>query len=89
MVNEPIKKNILVYRRCILLAVAGSTPSTHPSVAKVVNGGFLDSVKRWLDQILDGSVGALIGSLKAVSFFLSLALIVYHLTIFTIFRRRS
>lgn len=52
-----LKKQTLRYRRCILLAVVGGTPIESPSLARIVADGYLNSVKIWLDEILDTPEG--------------------------------
>ena len=53
------KKSILAQRRCIILAIVGSTPPTNYSLARILQNGFLSTVKSWLDDILSGNVGEL------------------------------
>ena len=48
---------LLAQRRCIILAVVGSTPTYSNSLEYILSNGFLNTVKLWLDQILSGSVG--------------------------------
>ena len=48
---------IMAQRRCIILAIVGSTPSSNSSMALIMESGFLSSVKLWLDDILSGVVG--------------------------------
>lgn len=51
------KSAVLEYRRCIILAIAGATPTSNAQLVQILTNGFLDSVKSWLDDILSGSVG--------------------------------
>ena len=53
------KKAVIAYRRCIILAIVGSTPADSQALGRIVSSGFLSTVKFWLDQILNGSVGEL------------------------------
>jgi hypothetical protein len=46
-----------VHRRCLLLAVVGNTDASSPSVSHILAGDYLSSVKKWLDEILEGAVG--------------------------------
>jgi hypothetical protein len=48
---------VLEFRRCIILAIVGSTPVESPSLKAVLDSGYLSDVKLWYDQILQGSVG--------------------------------
>jgi hypothetical protein len=48
---------VLEFRRCIILAIVGSTPVESPSLKAVLDSGYLSEVKKWYDQILQGSVG--------------------------------
>uniref|UniRef100_A0A7S1BPG2 RRM domain-containing protein n=1 Tax=Corethron hystrix TaxID=216773 RepID=A0A7S1BPG2_9STRA len=57
--SDPKKKQILVYRRCVLLTVLGSTPGSDAIVANLIVKGYLNSVKVWLEDILSGSVGGI------------------------------
>lgn len=52
-----VTKEVLEFRRCIVIAVVGSTPVESASVRAVLDGGYLDHVKTWYDQILHGKVG--------------------------------
>jgi hypothetical protein len=52
-----VKRKIIDYRRCIILAVIGGTPIETASLTSVVLGGFLNSVKQWLDEILSSPLG--------------------------------
>ena len=51
------KKKILDYRRCVLLAIVGATPTDSPSVNRILSDGYLTSVKSWLDDALSSSEG--------------------------------
>ena len=58
--DSPLKSNILEMRRCLLLAVTGSTAEVvprSPTLKSILEAGFLVQVKTWLDDILAGSVG--------------------------------
>ena len=60
---------ILVQRRCIILAIVGATPSSNSSLGRILQNGFLSSMKSWLDEILNGTVGELLG-IQIISIFL-------------------
>jgi hypothetical protein len=51
------KKEILVSRRCLVLALVGSTPIDTGILAIILKDGYLNTVKQWMDDILSGSVG--------------------------------
>eukprot|EP00978_Attheya_sp_CCMP212_P010863 scaffold26379_cov52-Attheya_sp.AAC.2 len=51
------KTATLVRRRCILLAVIGSTQPDSAPLKVILNNGYLVLVKKWLDDILNGDVG--------------------------------
>ena len=55
-----LKKATIEQRRCILLALAGATPKTSPSLSRILANGYLVTVKSWLNDILNGSVGKLV-----------------------------
>ena len=59
------KKAVLAQRRCIILAIVGSTPSNNYSLARILQNGFLSKVKSWLDDILNGSVGELVFTIQS------------------------
>lgn len=59
--DSPARKFILEQRRCILLAIVGTTPPSSPSVSRLLSQGYLSHVKVWLDDILTGSVGTYSG----------------------------
>jgi hypothetical protein len=52
-----LKKQTLRYRRCLLLAIVGGTPTESPSLSRIVADGYLNSVKIWLDEILSTPEG--------------------------------
>jgi hypothetical protein len=52
-----LKKAALEYRRCIILGLVGSTSSTSPALERILENGYLDHVKIWLDDILNGTAG--------------------------------
>lgn len=58
--DSDTKNKILAQRRCIILAIVGATPSSNTSLALILQNGFLSTVKSWLDDILNGSVGELV-----------------------------
>ena len=51
------KKNLMVQRRSILLAVVAGTPADSPTLEKVLAEGYLNAVKIWLDDVLEHAVG--------------------------------
>ena len=51
------KKAALVSRRCIALALVGSTPSSNSSLSTILQDGYLGTVKQWMDDTLSGAVG--------------------------------
>jgi hypothetical protein len=53
------KKSVLEQRRCLILAIVGSTSADFPSVSRIISNGYLSHIKVWLDEILKGSVGKL------------------------------
>jgi len=57
--SDEAKSNILAQRRCILLALIGSTPVTSVVVKGILEGGYLVVVKSWLDDILNKGLGGL------------------------------
>ena len=61
--SQDHKSNILAQRRCILLALIGSTSPSNIAVKGILESGYLVVVKGWLDDILNGNVGKL-SSLK-------------------------
>lgn len=63
MSDSPTKPRILEQRRCLLLAVTGSTAETiprSPTLKRILEAGFLVLVKSWLDDILMGTVGEVV-----------------------------
>ena len=54
-----VSKESLEFRRCIILAIVGSTSVDSGSLKAVLESGYLATVKTWYDQILQGSVGEL------------------------------
>jgi hypothetical protein len=51
------QRDILAQRRCIILAIVGSTPASNSSLTLILDSGYLTCVKAWLDDILSGLVG--------------------------------
>ena len=51
-------KETIEFRRCIMLAIVGSTPVENANLKLVLENGYLSTVKTWYDQILQGSLGA-------------------------------
>ena len=52
-----IPKENIDFRRCIILAIVGSTPVENANLKAVLESGYLSTVKTWYDQILQGSTG--------------------------------
>lgn len=52
-----IGKKVLDYRRCVVLAIVGATPTESPSLGRILSDGYLASVKSWLDDIFRNSEG--------------------------------
>lgn len=50
-------KEVLEFRRCVVIAAVGSSPVESASVKTVLDSGYLTHVKSWYDQILQGKVG--------------------------------
>jgi hypothetical protein len=50
-------KKILSQRRSIILSIIGSTPSSNDVLSQVLQNGFLATIKSWLDEVLNGSIG--------------------------------
>lgn len=55
--DSAAQKAVLAQRRSIILVIIGSTTSSNDSLTQVLENGFLKTVKSWLDEILNGSVG--------------------------------
>jgi hypothetical protein len=55
--DEESRKRALILRRSMLLAVAGGTPPDSASLSQALASGYLEAVKRWLADVLDGSIG--------------------------------
>lgn len=55
--NTETKISFSTQRRCILLAIIGSTPPSSASLRRLLFNGLLFVVKSWLDDILNGLVG--------------------------------
>ena len=47
----------LEQRRCVLLAILSATPANNPSLNRILANGLLTSMRSWLDDILNGTVG--------------------------------
>ena len=54
--SDDTKKSFLQARRAVILAVVQQTKDTK-TLEELVDGGYLNAIKLWLDQILDGTVG--------------------------------
>lgn len=52
-----VTKEVLEFRRCVVIAAVGSSPVESASVKAVLDSGYLTHVKSWYDQILQGKVG--------------------------------
>ena len=59
-VDSDTNKKILSQRRCIILAIVGSTPSSNTALQKILQNGFLSDVKSWMNDALNGSIGELV-----------------------------
>ena len=60
VIDSPSKSSVLVMRRCLLLAVTGSTAEVMPRspiLKSILEAGFLVRVKSWLDDILECTIG--------------------------------
>jgi hypothetical protein len=60
-VDAELKKRALDYRRCVVLAFIGSTPSNFTSLDHILSNGYLTSVKAWLDGMLASTEGRSLG----------------------------
>jgi RNA recognition motif. (a.k.a. RRM, RBD, or RNP domain) len=65
--DNAAKVAALEQRRCILLAILSATPSNNDPLQKLLSLGLLTSLRPWLDDILNGTVG----SVDLLLFFLS------------------
>jgi len=52
------KRAVAEHRRCILLALLACTSPSNPTLKKLLSDGLLVTVKSWLDDILNGAIGA-------------------------------
>ena len=81
------KRAVVEQRRCILLAIIGSTPDTNPTMNAILSNGFIDIVKSWLDDILNGAIGAsaslVVGARISVPGILEVAGPFFGLTVFS------
>ena len=50
-----MKTVVLEQRRCIILGLVAATPSTYPCLDRLLDSGYLDYVKTWLEDILSGT----------------------------------
>ena len=58
--TDAVKKAAsLEQRRCILLAIIGSTSSTNAALLRCLEQGILTSIRVWLDEVLAGKVGGI------------------------------
>lgn len=55
-VEEGKKKAVLEQRRCLILAIVGSTPPSKV-LEKIVDNGYLTTIKVWLDDVLGARIG--------------------------------
>ncbi|KAL7570364.1 hypothetical protein ACA910_017203 [Epithemia clementina (nom. ined.)] len=51
------RASVLEQRRCLLLAIAGSTAPSSKTLERVLANGYLSTIKTWLDDTLSGRVG--------------------------------
>mmetsp|Transcript_16766 Transcript_16766/g.23671 ORF Transcript_16766/g.23671 Transcript_16766/m.23671 type:complete len:847 (-) Transcript_16766:382-2922(-) len=56
-IDQRQKVSILEQRRCVLLAIVGSTSSNNDSLVEILERGFLSTVKKWLADILSKTIG--------------------------------
>jgi hypothetical protein len=73
------QNSVLAQRRCIILAVVGSTPTNSTSLEYILSSGFLNTVKLWLDQILSGSVGEFLVLLRSHTMTVPMAAAIVYL----------
>mmetsp|Transcript_28174 Transcript_28174/g.79051 ORF Transcript_28174/g.79051 Transcript_28174/m.79051 type:complete len:811 (-) Transcript_28174:102-2534(-) len=59
IISPEMKREILEQRRCIILMLVGSTPTSNPMLGHVLADGYLFHVKKWMDDILSGNVGGI------------------------------
>jgi len=52
------KRAAAEHRRCILLALLACTSANNPTLKILLSNGLLVTVKSWLDDILNGAIGA-------------------------------
>jgi len=67
--SAEIKQKTLDYRRCIILAIVGATPTENPSLELVLSDGYLAAVKLWLDNVLSTPEGMFVYSLLSLASF--------------------
>ena len=60
---------VLAQRRCIILAIVGATPSSNSSLHNILQNGFLSTVKSWMNDAMNGSVGKFVGCIRKISLF--------------------
>ena len=83
---EPgIKQKTLDYRRCVLLAIVGATPTESPSLDRILSDGYLLTVKTWLEEALSSSEGmfciASVGRLDLLAAVKLIRIVFYNRTI--------
>lgn len=54
------KRAAAEHRRCILLALLACTSPNNPTLKKLLANGLLNTVKSWLDDILNGAIGTIL-----------------------------
>lgn len=58
--KDGVPKQVLEFRRCIILTIVGSTDVNSSSLSGILENGYLNTIKTWFDEILTGSVGKLL-----------------------------
>ena len=51
------KTSIIISRRCIILSLVSFTPNDTSTLELILQNGYLNVVKLWMDDILNGSLG--------------------------------
>lgn len=57
LATSGVTKEVLEFRRCIVIGVVGSTPVESASVKAALESGYLNHVKTWYDEILQDKLG--------------------------------
>ena len=56
-IDTTLKNQALQYRRCVVIALVGSTNPGDPSIERILASGYLTSLKSWLADILANPTG--------------------------------